>query len=208
MEVANQATTEKIRKMEEKVKGQQAEIARLEEVIKAKEREQMENPELKCLQVTVNASDEKKRDVTFEQVSAMETDDDYFERMVQEVQEDEDMAEKEQADDEDNHGDSVEQPEEILRLCEQALELEQVPYRDSRTGFGNSSVKDGITCVFCNAVSLHYSDSCSQVRRGRDRYRIACQKQVRQGARAAVDHKDADFVQECAGTAREFKEQS
>ncbi|KAK6010158.1 hypothetical protein OSTOST_24841, partial [Ostertagia ostertagi] len=170
MALEAQSTTEQIRGLKERVKSQEAEIARLKGIIQTKEQQETEKPGPSRVQVTVDASDGAKGGAALEQVPIeMETDEDYFEKMVQEVQEDEEMTDTEQEEEEreDSSG-------RIIQLCQQALELEQVlqtfPYRD----FGDRKVSN--TCTFCGAVDRHFSDSCPQVQDGHDRNTIVDRK--------------------------------
>ncbi|KAK6026471.1 hypothetical protein OSTOST_07573, partial [Ostertagia ostertagi] len=172
MALEAQSTTEQIRSLKERVKSQEAEIARLKGIIQTKEQQETEKPGPSRVQVTVDASDGAKGGAALEQVPIeMETDEDYFEKMVQEVQEDEEMTDTEQEEEEreDSSG-------RIIQLCQQALELEQVlqtfPYRD----FGDRKVSN--TCTFCGAVDRHFSDSCPQVQDGHDRNTIVDRKKV------------------------------
>ncbi|KAK6027195.1 hypothetical protein OSTOST_06775 [Ostertagia ostertagi] len=198
MALEAQSTTEQIRSLKERVKSQEAEIARLKGIIQTKsskrrkgegaEKEEKretkpphkttqsskrrKKPGPSRVQVTVDAPDGAKGGAALEQVPIeMETDEDYFEKMVQEVQEDEEMTDTEQEEEEreDSSG-------RIIQLCQQALELEQVlqtfPYRD----FGDRKVSN--TCTFCGAVDRHFSDSCPQVQDGHDRNTIVDRKKV------------------------------
>ncbi|KAK6015747.1 hypothetical protein OSTOST_18800, partial [Ostertagia ostertagi] len=101
MALEAQSTTEQIRSLKERVKSQEAEIARLKGIIQTKEQQEKEKPGPSRVQVTVDASDGAKGGAALEQVPIeMETDEDYFEKMVQEVQEDEEMTDTEQEEEE------------------------------------------------------------------------------------------------------------
>ncbi|EYC11735.1 hypothetical protein Y032_0049g1740 [Ancylostoma ceylanicum] len=117
---------------------------------------------------------------------------DYFERMVEELQDDEvDMAADEDVDsrrqspvppydDQDPSAVKAELPstwnagstsmELIQRIALLEEAREQLPFRT----FGESSrgVDEWVTCVFCNLTGVHYLDSCPNVRDLNERFEI------------------------------------
>uniref|UniRef100_A0A7I4Y679 Zinc finger domain containing protein n=1 Tax=Haemonchus contortus TaxID=6289 RepID=A0A7I4Y679_HAECO len=157
MTVEAEVTAEQIRNLKEQVEQQEVRIANLKEIMHTREHEKMEETE------------PNKKGATLERAQTeTETDRDYFEKMIQEIQGDEEVTNEQEEECTDN-------PAQVVQLREQALELEQVllkfPYRDIGDSSGVANV-----CAFCDAVNLHFSDSCPEVQDGHDRNAIVNRK--------------------------------
>ncbi|EYB82584.1 hypothetical protein Y032_0356g3356 [Ancylostoma ceylanicum] len=111
-------------------------------------------------------------------------DQDYFNRMVSEVNadSDEDMDEDNRkpglvaiSSDEDEAWEEEDVFSKIRRVNEEIKEMEQVlkefPYRTISES--SRGVENWVTCAFCKEVGRHYSDSCPQVTDGDERYNLA-----------------------------------